>query len=177
MGRNFIGVFCVEPDALEGIVGSKSDAKYAALVAAENTPTTRSSAALRRIVDGDFSRGEQPDGGSIINAFEDICRACATHWTGVEIWLSDEFPEMWDFVWGAHEAPQGLPESKWGSPAVGYWDAKSVPVQIKILAQLDYKTVAERNHGNSYEREITEILEVLEAAHEEGRGVYVFYAE
>jgi hypothetical protein len=49
--------------------------------------------------------------------------------------------------------------------------------QDQRVAQLDYKTVAARNRGHSYESEIAEILEVLEAAHPRGRGVYVFFSE
>lgn len=179
---NWISVYCDEPDALRAIVGSKSEAKFAAVLA-EGKVVLGSheediAAALRHIVDGDFSPAEQPGGGYFVYAFEKVCHACATHKTTVEIYVDDDmFPEMWSFVWDAAEAPQGLPVSEYGSPAVGYWDAGSVPIKINVLKQLDYKTVAERNRGHSYKSEIAEILEVLEAARERGRGVYVFFNE
>jgi hypothetical protein len=85
---NWVSVYCDKPDALRAIVGSRSDAKLAGVLAAG--PVVLGSheediaAALRRIVDGDFGPGEQPGGGYFVYAFE-----AATHKTTVEIYVSD----------------------------------------------------------------------------------------
>src|SRR5215813_9819422 len=144
---NWVGVYCDEPDVLKATIGSKSDAKLAAVLAANPGLGQEHKAALRRIVDGDFTGGEQPGGGSFVYAFEAICRACAIHKTTVEIYVSDEtFPEIWTFVWDAAEAPQRLPQSEHGSPAVGYWDVGSVGNAIDMLSRLAHDVVAERNN-------------------------------
>jgi hypothetical protein len=175
---NWVGVYRDEPDMLSAAIGSKSDAKLAAVLAANPGLGQEHRAALRRLVDGDFVGGEQPGGGSFVYAFEAICRACAIHRTTVEIYVSDDaFPEIWAFVWDAAEVPQHLPQSERGSPAVGYWDVGSVRNAIDVLSRLDLDVVAERNNGRMYEDEIAEIIAVLEAAHQVGRGVYVFYNE
>jgi hypothetical protein len=178
---HWVSVYCDEPDALRSIVGSKSDTKFATVLAARPVVLGHEediAAALRRIVDGDFGPAEQPGGGYFVYAFQAICNAWAAHKTTVEIYVDpDMFPEMWNFVWDAAEVPQRLPVSEHGSPAVGYWDAGSVPSKINVLAQLDYKTVSENNSSHGYESEIADILVVLEAARQAGRGVYVFFSE
>jgi hypothetical protein len=100
---------------------------------------------------------EPPRGCYFVYAFEAICRACATQETTVEICFDDDtFPDMLDFVCGRMK-PQCLPESKYGAPAVGYWNAGLGLSQINMLAQLDCKTIA-----------IAKILGVLDAARATG---------
>jgi hypothetical protein len=175
---NWVGVYCVEPDALDAAIGSKSEARFAAVLTANPEMRGGQLPALRRLIDGNFSAGEQPDAAQFINAFEAICRACATNKTTVEIYVDEDmFPEIWDFVWHAADAPQGLPMSEYGSPAVGYWEAESIAKAIKIFTELDHRVVAAQNRGPGYQDEIADILRVLTAARASDRGVYVFFNE
>jgi hypothetical protein len=177
---NWVGVYCVEPRVLDAAIGSKSEARLTAVLAAN--PDLRQNQeqlpALRRLIDGNFSAGEQPDAAPFIYAFEAICRACATSKATVEIYVDEDmFPEMWNFVWYAAEAPQGLPMSEYGSPAVGYWEAESIPNAIKVFTEIDHRAVAAQNRGQSYKTEIADILGVLATARASDRGVYVFFNE
>jgi hypothetical protein len=173
---NFISVYSEEPQQLAA-VASKSDAVLAEIQAknqnASTEPEERS--ALARLIAGDFASGEQPDGHHFVRAFRAACNAYASSPATVEIYLDeDQFPEMWEFVWGAAEVPCGLPASEFGSPAAGYWDTEGVKRYLGIFANLDFETVAARNNGTSYKEEIAELREVLNKSR---RGVYVFYEE
>jgi hypothetical protein len=177
---NWISVYSVEPARLDAAIASKSDAEFDKVLAASPELATDDGKRgfVRRLIDGGFSRGEQPDGGATVSAFQAICRACASHRATVEIYVDENlFPEIWNFVWGAAETPQGLPMSKHGSPAVGFWDAKSVGNQIEVFKKLDRTALADRNKGQRYDAEILELLAVLRGAQSEGRGVYVFFNE
>ena len=177
---NWISVYSVEPARLDAVIASKSDAEFEKILAA--TPELASDdvkrGLVRRLIDGGFGRGEQSDGGPLVYAFQAICRACASHRATVEIYVDEKlFPELWNFVWGAPETPQGLPTPKQGSPAVGFWEAASVGHQIEVFKKLDRNALAERNKGQRYDAEILELLAVLRGAQSEGRGIYVFFSE
>jgi hypothetical protein len=177
---NWISVYSVEPARLDAAIASKSDAEFDKIVAAAPELGTDEGKRkfVRRLIDGDFGPGEQPDGGPVVSAFQAICSACASHRATVEIYVNEDlFPEIWNFVWGAAEAPQELPMSEHGSPAVGFWDVASVGNQIEVLKKLDRNALAERNKGQRYDAEILELLAVLRGAQSEGRGIYVFFNE
>jgi len=177
---NWISVYSVESARLNAVIASTSDAEFDKVLAA--TPELASDdvkrGLVRRLIDGGFGRGEQSDGGPLVYAFQAICRACASHRATVEIYVDEKlFPELWNFVWGAADTPQGVPMSKHGSPAVGFWNAASVADQIEVLKKLDRAALADRNKGQRYDAEILELLAVLRGAQSEGRGICVFFSE
>jgi hypothetical protein len=176
---NFISVCTDEPEKIAAIVASKDRSQIEVVVEA-NPRIAREQEVrqcLTRLVDGDFLPGEQPDGAQFVYAFQATCEAVAADKTTVEIYVDEDmFPEIWNFVWGAAEAPQGLPMSEFGSPAVGYWDAVSVNRQILVLERLDFAALKSRA-DNSYREEVAGIVDVLKSAAERERGVFVFFNE
>jgi hypothetical protein len=176
---NFISVCTDEPEKIAAIVASK-DRRQIEVVVEANPRIAREQEVrqcLARLVDGDFRPGEQPDGAQFVYAFQATCEAVAADKTTVEIYVDEDmFPEIWNFVWGAAEAPQGLPMSEFGSPAVGYWDALSVSRQILVLERLDFAALKSRA-DNSYREEVAGIVDVLKSAAERERGVFVFFNE
>jgi len=177
---HWVSVYSDAPERLGAVVASGSAARLEEVLV--RNPGWRSDqnrlSFLRRLIDGDFGPGEHPDGGRFVDAFQAICRACASKQATVEIYVDEDlFPEMWDFVWGGADAPQGLPMSEQGSPAVGFWDAALVREQIGVMEGLDRAALAARNRGHRYDSEIAALLAVLRAADADGRGVYVFFNE
>jgi hypothetical protein len=172
---NSISVYSEAPRQLAA-VASKSDAVLAEILEKQDAsiqPEVRS--ALARLIAGDFAAGEQADGHHFVRAFRAACKAYASSQATVEIYMDEEqFPEMWEFVWGAAEVPCGLPSSEFGSPAAGYWDAEGVKRYLDIFTGLDFEEVAARNNGASYKDEIAELREVLNKSR---NGVFVFYEE
>jgi hypothetical protein len=132
---------------------------------------------IERLIDGDFSAEEQPDGHLFIYLFEDLCLYLAKGKATEEIYVDDvNFPEIWDFVWGAGETRYGLPLSPYGGPAVGYWGSAGVKRFIAAFAGLDHATLKART-DRTYADEIARLLAVLKEADRQGRGVFVFFNE
>ena len=175
---NFVSVMVDEP-ALDRIVGSRDRSQLPAVRAACSgleTERAKKLALAERLIDGEFTAEEQPDAPLFVYLFQDVCRAVARHKTTEEIYVDeDQFPEMWEFVWDAGETRFGLPLSPHGSPAVGYWDGPGVKRFIATFAGLDQADLEERA-GKAYTEEMARLLEVLEAAEREARGVFVFLA-
>src|SRR5579872_6971552 len=115
---NFVGVYSEEPDRLNAVVGAKDKTRLAEILAAnQQLQKNEILACLTRLIDGDFTPGEQPGGGSFVYAFEAICKTYAISQATVEIYLDEDmFPEIWDFVWSAADTPLALPVSENGSP-------------------------------------------------------------
>jgi hypothetical protein len=96
---NFVSVYLDEPEKLAAVVSSKDHAMIEAIVAANPHRLDKEKIGrnLARLVDGDFSPGEAPDGPDIIYAFRALCEAVAAEKTTVEIYLDED-----------REIPQGL---------------------------------------------------------------------
>src|SRR5580692_8770964 len=74
--------------------------------------------AIRRIVEGAYKPGPQPDGHTVIYAFEHLCRSYSRQAETIEINVDQEtFPEVFEFVWKSKSDPFGLPRSPNKSPA------------------------------------------------------------
>jgi hypothetical protein len=152
--------------------------KFAAVLAAGEVDVEEIAATLRCIVDGDFG-GEQPGGSYFAYAFEAICRALRKPLGG-----SGNLPERrvsGDVGFGVHQQRRKVCGS-WEARPFGHRRGRphliarrdGFVVEVHQHFDQDWNRfsvpIAQTEGGRSYETEIAEILEVLEAAQEKGRA-------
>ena len=179
---NWISVYTDELAELKKIVRSRDDSvakgvieRYQQKAGAHAKPATIE--AIKRIIDGRYKSGEQPDGHTLIYAFEHLCRSYAQEFETVEIYVDENsFPEIFEFVWTSHSDPFELPISEKGSPACNHWPPDGVRKYLRVLGATDLQRVKERTDFD-YETEVDSLCRVLKAASERGQGVFVFYNE
>jgi hypothetical protein len=179
---NWISVYTDELDELKKIVCSRNEVaahtaieRYQQKAGNHAKPSTIE--AIKRIVEGRYESGEQPDGHTLIYAFEHLCRSYAQEAETVEIYVDeDSFPEVFEFVWDSKSDPFKLPMSELGSPACSHWPPDGVKKYLHLFSNTNLERVKERTDSD-YGAEVDALCKVLKAASERGQGVFVFYNE
>jgi hypothetical protein len=181
---HWVGVYTDELPRLKSIIGSRASRHFKEALelcggqfSSHRPDHNRIATHIEGLIRGAIPSGEPPDGAWFIRAFEALCRAHAHKAAVVEVAVDDEqFPEMWELVWGANEAPFGLPIAAEGSPACGHWGPQDVPGLVQTFRDLG-NNEAPQGGRPDYRDEIAQLLEVLEAAGTSGQGVFVFFNE
>jgi hypothetical protein len=179
---NWISVYTDELEELKKIVRSRnSEAAEKAIERYQQKAGSHAKeatmTAIRRLVEGAYEPGEQPDGHTVIYAFEHLCRTYAQEAETVEIYVDqDKFPEIFDFVWKSENDPFLLPMSKQGSPACTHWNNAQVKRYLQLFQRIDMERLSERTDSD-YSEELEALCRVLAAASERGQGVFVFFNE
>ncbi|HEY9774612.1 MAG TPA: hypothetical protein V6C81_12485 [Planktothrix sp.] len=179
---NWISIYTDELDELKKVVQSRDEAaaktaidRYQQKAGNHAKPATID--AIKRIVDGKYETGEQPDGHTLIFAFEHLCRSYAQEAETVEIYVDqDSFPEIFEFVFNSNSDPFRLPMSEMGSPACSHWPPEGVKKYLKLFSTTNLERVRERTDSD-YGTELEALCKVLKAASERGQGVFVFFNE
>ncbi len=176
---HFVGVYSVDEARLRAVLGSSERELSARWIERVRQEAGRlgdgAVVAAERLAAGDFHTGECDDGSLYGHVFALLCDMTADRRVKIEAYVSEAFPELWDFVTRSVPNPYGLPTSPYGWPYFGSWAAGDVMRHRKAFRAAISLPGRERHGGT--EMNMEGIDAVLSHAQDAGRGVLVYWSE
>ncbi|GAB1643190.1 hypothetical protein [Krasilnikovia sp. MM14-A1259] len=180
MGSNFMSIYVCDMDEVSRAVGCRDQAVARSLIETADEPLTSSMEhAIHALVERSYSRDpktfQHETGPAVIRAFERVCAISSSASVTVEMYDDEEeSPLLWNFIWDEWDGDDTLelPLSPHGVPAVTWHGPARTTRYLAAFEEL-------RSSGSSDEEylgedEIDEIIEALQSAGAEGKGVFVF---